>query len=82
MFPGINVVLFNAQKIFESAGGSLTPDVSTIITGVVMLIASVATPLVVDRLGRRILLLISGSVMGLAQVSVCLWFNPNKPNVQ
>ncbi|XP_008207267.1 facilitated trehalose transporter Tret1-2 homolog [Nasonia vitripennis] len=57
---GINVVLFYAQKIFASTGSAIDPAVCTIIVGVVQVCASGVTPIVVDRLGRRILLIASG----------------------
>lgn len=60
---GINVVLLYSQSIFELAsnpGSGLTTSQSTIVVGVVQLLASCVTPLVVDRLGRRILLVVSG----------------------
>ncbi|KAL0276888.1 UNVERIFIED_CONTAM: hypothetical protein PYX00_004356 [Menopon gallinae] len=65
-FSGINVILFNAETIFRRAGGSIEPEISTIITGAVMLVASATTPFVVERLGRRFLLLLSAAVMGIA----------------
>ncbi|XP_054005502.1 solute carrier family 2, facilitated glucose transporter member 8-like [Hylaeus anthracinus] len=58
---GINVVLFYMQAIFDSAGTSLKTSVATIIVGVVQVVASCVTPIVVDRLGRRMLLIISGT---------------------
>ncbi|KAH9633267.1 hypothetical protein HF086_000866 [Spodoptera exigua] len=66
-FSGINAVLFYMTNIFEAANSSLDSAIATIIIGVVQVIASCITPLVVDRLGRRILLLISasGTAIGL-----------------
>ncbi|KZC10964.1 Facilitated trehalose transporter Tret1 [Dufourea novaeangliae] len=57
---GINVVLFYMEGIFISAGTSLSTSVATIIVGAVQTIASCVTPVVVDRLGRKLLLIISG----------------------
>ncbi|XP_043256954.1 facilitated trehalose transporter Tret1-2 homolog [Colletes gigas] len=59
-FSGINVVLFYMEGIFKSAGTSLSTSTATIIVGVVQLLASCVTPVVVDRLGRRMLLVFSG----------------------
>ena len=71
---GINAVLFNSQTIFENAGGSLDSAVATIIIGVVMFVASGCTPIVVDRLGRKILLHISavGMILGLVSTNLKL----------
>ncbi|XP_023935471.1 facilitated trehalose transporter Tret1 isoform X2 [Bicyclus anynana] len=67
-FSGINAVLFYMTDIFKASGTDLDPSIATIIIGAVQLIASFITPFVVDRLGRRILLLISscGTAIGLA----------------
>ncbi|XP_026754201.1 facilitated trehalose transporter Tret1-like [Galleria mellonella] len=67
-FSGINVVLFYMTNIFNAAGSDLDPAIATIIIGAVQVGASCVTPFVVDRLGRRILLLISscGTAIGLA----------------
>ncbi|XP_076178832.1 facilitated trehalose transporter Tret1-2 homolog [Ptiloglossa arizonensis] len=59
-FSGINFVLFYMQKIFTSAGTSLSSANATIIVGIVQMLASCVTPVVVDRLGRRMLLIFSG----------------------
>ena len=61
--------MFNSQTIFEKAGGSISPEGSTIILGLIMLLASVVTPFVVDRLGRKVLLITSAAGMAAAQVS-------------
>ncbi|XP_031839330.2 facilitated trehalose transporter Tret1 [Nomia melanderi] len=57
---GINVVLFYMETIFISAKSSLPTPIATIIVGVVQVLASGVTPVVVDRLGRKMLLIFSG----------------------
>ncbi|CAH0721286.1 unnamed protein product, partial [Brenthis ino] len=66
-FSGINAVLFYMTDIFAASGTDLNPAVATIIIGAVQLVASFITPFVVDRLGRRLLLLVSacGTAIGL-----------------
>lgn len=70
---GINAVLFYSTDIFIKAagdsGGGMDPAVSTILVGAVMVIASGITPLVVDRLGRKIILLFSAAGMAISLVS-------------
>ncbi|XP_055377859.1 facilitated trehalose transporter Tret1-like [Condylostylus longicornis] len=56
---GINVVLFNAQTIFEDANTGLDPAISTILIGVVQVVACGLTPLIVERLGRKPILAVS-----------------------
>lgn len=73
---GINAVLFYTQDIFLKAtggkeaqnSGGLDAALSTIIVGAVMMCASGVTPLIVDRLGRKILLLFSSAGMTVALV--------------
>lgn len=66
---GINAVLFFSTSIFSSAGGGLDPAISSILVGIVMVIASGITPLVVDRLGRKIILMFSAGGMAVSHVS-------------
>lgn len=71
---GINVILFYSQTIFAKTGSSLEPAVSTILVGVVQVLASGATPLIVDRLGRKPILLVSAGGMALAHGTMGLYF--------
>ncbi|XP_057658583.1 facilitated trehalose transporter Tret1-like [Diorhabda carinulata] len=71
---GINIVLFYTQSIFTDAGASLAPEICTIITGVVQIVASGATPLLVERWGKRFLLMLSAIGMGLSQGVLSYFF--------
>jgi MFS family permease len=66
---GINVILFYSQSIFIKTGSSLDPALATILVGVVQVIASGCTPFIADRLGRKLILLISAAGMCLFLVS-------------
>lgn len=62
-FCGISVVLMNVQLILDAAGeGAVGPELSAILFGVCMLIASVGGSPFIDRFGRRALL-ISSSIL-------------------
>ncbi|CAH0555870.1 unnamed protein product [Brassicogethes aeneus] len=61
-FSGINVILSYTATIFEEAGGTLSPETSSIVVGSVQLATSPISPLLADRLGRRKLLL--SSILG------------------
>lgn len=65
-FGGINVVVFYTSDIFSSAGLTMNPKIGTIITGIFQLIASLGGSLLIDKLGRKILLLISGAGMAVS----------------
>lgn len=77
---GINVVLFYCQSIFETAGSDLKPAIATIIVGAVMVFSSGCTPLIVDRLGRKLILLFSaaGMAISLALLGMFFLLNHNK----
>ncbi|XP_011497305.1 PREDICTED: facilitated trehalose transporter Tret1-2 homolog isoform X2 [Ceratosolen solmsi marchali] len=60
---GINAIIFYAGSIFESANKSISVNVSTLIVGIIQVIAVFLSTLVVDKLGRRILLFVSIVVM-------------------
>ncbi|XP_063236597.1 facilitated trehalose transporter Tret1-like [Bacillus rossius redtenbacheri] len=71
---GINAVLFFAQKILGMSVSALSPSVATIVVGSVMLAASLVTPLIVDRSGRRVLLLLSSVGMTVSLVVLGAFF--------
>jgi len=71
---GINVVLFYSQSIFVKAGSSLEPAIATIAVGIVQVLASGCTPLIVDRLGRKIILLVSAAGMAISLGLLGLFF--------
>ncbi|XP_054258655.1 facilitated trehalose transporter Tret1-like [Macrosteles quadrilineatus] len=71
---GINAVIFYANSIFLDAGSTLDPAISTIIVGVIQVVVTYASSLLVDKAGRKILLLISAAVMGICQGLLGLYF--------
>ncbi|XP_045495405.1 facilitated trehalose transporter Tret1 isoform X4 [Colias croceus] len=71
---GINAVIFNTSKIFTSAGAAIEPAIATIIIGVIQVLATFVSSLVVDKLGRRILLLFSALVMCICSTALGVYF--------
>jgi SP family facilitated glucose transporter-like MFS transporter 8 len=71
---GINVVIFFATRIFAAANVQLDPNISTIITGAVNLVFTAVASSLVDRLGRRLLLLVSIILMTLCTTSLGIFF--------
>jgi len=72
---GINVVLYYAPKIFQNTGTRL--DISllqTVLVGAVNVVFTIIAILTVDRLGRKPLLLIGGSIMGIAMAAIGFTF--------
>eukprot|EP00698_Gefionella_okellyi_P013820 TRINITY_DN3810_c0_g1_i1.p1 TRINITY_DN3810_c0_g1~~TRINITY_DN3810_c0_g1_i1.p1 ORF type:complete len:998 (+),score=202.79 TRINITY_DN3810_c0_g1_i1:77-3070(+) len=74
-FSGANAVIFFAGDIFKAAGG---PDSSAAIVGAVQVLVTFFSVILMDRLGRRVLLLISLS--GLCASNAVLggfyWLQP------
>lgn len=71
---GVNVVIFYTNSIFEKANTGLNPSYSTIIVGVMQILAVFVSTLIVDRAGRRILLLISIIFLCLTSCTLGVYF--------
>ncbi|VVD00683.1 facilitated trehalose transporter Tret1-like [Leptidea sinapis] len=53
---GIDVLLFYMEELLVKVGARITASNGTIVMGVVQVVTSFVTPLVVDRLGRKLLM--------------------------
>ena len=62
------------MSIFEASGSTLDEKVSTVIVGVVQLVATVVSMFLVDRAGRRLLLLFSGLFMTVSLAAMGSFF--------
>jgi Na+/melibiose symporter-like transporter len=71
---GINAVIFYTNTIFESANTGIDSGIATIIVGVMQVIATLVATVIVDRVGRKILLLISDFVMALCTLALGIFF--------
>ncbi|XP_012271535.1 facilitated trehalose transporter Tret1 [Orussus abietinus] len=74
---GVNAIIFYAGDIFQKAEGTDDPEVadrSAIIVGVMQVVAVFVSTLIVDRLGRRLLLLVSSVAMCLATLVLGVYF--------
>lgn len=73
-FSGINAVIFFATQIFKSAGSSIEANVCSIIIGVVQVLMTFAAAALVEKAGRKILLLLSSTVMCLCLATLGVYF--------
>ncbi|KAK9704172.1 Sugar transporter [Popillia japonica] len=71
---GINIILFYMHSIFEETGSGLSPDLSAVIISLVQVVACVISSILVDHLGRRILLLFSSIGMCLSIIAFAVYF--------
>jgi hypothetical protein len=74
-FSGINAVIFYAESIFVAAGSTLDPAICTIIVGIVQVVMTVTSSLLIEKAGRRILLLQSSVMMGLCLILLGVYFS-------
>lgn len=73
-FSGINAVIFYTVDIFKSAGSTLDPSICSIIVGVVQVLMTFASAVLIEKAGRKILLLQSSIVMGLCLITLGVYF--------
>ena len=73
-FSGMNAVMFYAVSIFEDTHSKMNSNVENIIIGLVQVVSTVAAALVMDKLGRRILLLLSAGLMVISISLLGLYF--------
>ncbi|XP_063548829.1 facilitated trehalose transporter Tret1-like [Cydia strobilella] len=73
-FCGSTAIIAYAQQIFGAADGGLGDKESCIIFGTVQLLTSAISSQLVDRLGRKPLLLISSCGVGLTNIIVGAYF--------
>jgi len=71
---GINAVIFYTVDIFQEAGGILSPFLATIIVGIVQVVATCISSLLVERTGRRVLLLFSNVTMAVCHLLLAVHF--------
>ncbi|KAJ9581436.1 hypothetical protein L9F63_023368 [Diploptera punctata] len=74
-FSGVNAVIFYSGKIFQASGSAMSATTSSIVIGIVQVLATYASTLLVDRAGRRILLLLSSTVMGSCLTILGFYFH-------
>lgn len=71
---GINAVIFYTTQIFQDAETGIDAEIGTIIVGVMQLVTTFIASLVVDRLGRRMLLLASAALMAVCTILLGVYF--------
>ncbi|XP_044253232.1 facilitated trehalose transporter Tret1-like [Tribolium madens] len=79
---GINAVNSYLHTIFDATGSGLSPEISSIIIGTVQVFTTMLTSSLVDKSGRRILLLLSVIGSGVSLVSLGLYFHLKTNNFQ
>ncbi|CAG9829175.1 unnamed protein product [Diabrotica balteata] len=78
---GVNAVIFYTADIFSASGSSLEPAIGTIIVGILQTSATFGSSLIVDKFGRKILLLVSIGFMAISEFVLGLFFTFKDRNV-
>lgn len=73
-FSGVNAVIFYTVDIFKSAGTDIDPALAGIIVGIAQVVATLAASFLMDRAGRKMLLLISDVTMCIFLVCLGVFF--------
>jgi SP family facilitated glucose transporter-like MFS transporter 8 len=73
-FCGIFAILSYTVNIFRAAGSDLSPNAATILIGSLQLAGSYVSSLLIDKAGRKILLLISNICMALCLAALGAYF--------
>ncbi|XP_067002685.2 facilitated trehalose transporter Tret1 [Anabrus simplex] len=75
VLSGHGVIISYAGMIFKESGNSLNPEASTIILGTVQLISNFSATFVVDKFGRRPLIIISALGMAISLAPEIIYFS-------
>lgn len=73
-FSGINVILFNTQTIFSDTKSSIPDDMSSLFVGITSLVFAIISNVLVDKLGRKILFIVSGIGMFVSDLLLGIYF--------
>jgi len=73
-YSGINAVLFYLTDIFNAANSSMDSGLSATLVTLVQVFATGAAVLLVERMGRKVLLMISGGVMAVSIAALGVYF--------
>ncbi|PBC27838.1 Solute carrier family 2, facilitated glucose transporter member [Apis cerana cerana] len=71
---GVNAVIFYTVMIFKASGSSMPPELASIFVALVQLVMSGVAALIVDRAGRKPLLMISTGVMSVSLIALGYYF--------
>ncbi|XP_047005043.1 facilitated trehalose transporter Tret1-like [Schistocerca americana] len=69
---GVDAILFYTIDIFQEAGTSISPQLSTVITGAIQFVATAFSSVLVENAGRRPLLIASGLLMTFSHAAFAL----------
>lgn len=78
---GIDAIIFFTVEIFHASGSSVNHHLATIIVGLVQLISNILALFVVDKSGRKPLLIISAIIMSISMAAMGTAFHLKAQNI-
>ncbi|XP_020288974.1 facilitated trehalose transporter Tret1-2 homolog isoform X2 [Pseudomyrmex gracilis] len=73
-FSGINAIIFYGVTILEATGVGMESLIELVIFAVVQLVACVASALLIDKLGRKLLMAVSEAMMCVCLLALAVFF--------
>lgn len=73
-FSGVNAIIFYGETIFKSTGVRMDSLVQVVIFAVVQVIACAVSAVLIDKLGRKLLMAVSEGVMCLCLIGLAVFF--------
>ncbi|KAG8447570.1 hypothetical protein GDO86_014900 [Hymenochirus boettgeri] len=77
-FTGINAIMFYADTIFEEANFK-NSRLASVIVGLVQVVFTAIAAMIIDKTGRKVLLLISGVIMAISAAAFAVYFSLTTP---
>ena len=74
MMTGYSIVNFHMKSLLLRGGATSHPDLCTVVAGLVQVLSNMVSAALVDRLGRRLLLAVSGGAIALVQAGLAVVF--------
>ncbi|CAH1388815.1 unnamed protein product [Nezara viridula] len=71
---GIDTIIFYTVSIFQASGSDIGEYEATIVVGVVQLLATIFSIFIIDRFGRKPLLMWSGVIMVVSMIALGYYF--------
>lgn len=80
-FTGINAIMFYTETIFSCANIEVNSALQTITVGLVQIVATLVSAVTIDKFGRKLLFLVSTSMMGVGVFLSLIFYIPFVYNI-
>lgn len=73
-FSGMNAIAFYQQPIYKESGSKISPEISSAVTGVVVLVCSFIMPVIIDKYYRKTLFVFSATATSITLAAMGTFF--------